>query len=674
MAGCSLVDRAPVIVDPEITVIGRTDTSITIRWTPAENEPFFGAFEYQVFAAGSDISSPSDLDGLTPKVEGTAKTLGEAPLSVTLTNLSVGTGYFVNVAVSDPRSGDIDVYDGVVAFTVGSSSFTSVYSGDPYFIYNPDTQGIGVEVDLAVDLGGSVRDVYLVLANEAETLSGFAPSIEGGAGTTGAGASASQAPPARSLSAEPAGPVVLRDRPDILGWEPPPLTSGSRGGGTTGLASMSPALDAPGLSGVFYDNSIYATIDATCRAVVPNGAGMTLSVWVEDSEWDDVLPTDDMKINQDMVDFLAATFLKTGDNNDIYDWLTAIYGDEWGLHGYDNLIPDQNNITILLYNIGSDGAGGVVGYFWAKDNFTAESIPYSNERVMFYLDSQSLGKREGITWEESDEWPLEIVSTLAHEFQHMIHFYQRDILQGTTTQVWLNELMSMVSEDLVAKKLYDEFKAVLEYEVDIAGPRGVPPSTNAESGDAGGPGNSDGRLPYFNATPTTGLSYWPLGSTNPQVVLPHYAVSYAFGAYISRVYGGADLLAAMMNSGSSDEVALMESATGEQFATLLAEWGVSVLLSEDTAAPSAVRLNTGAWVDSASVLAGYDLGSIDHYNYLREGSLVDAGPLIYTPATYPGTRMEGTSLLFYELALGASGVVEASLLLPAGVSVTVVVK
>jgi hypothetical protein len=79
-----------------------------------------------------------------------------------------------------------------------------------------------------------------------------------------------------------------------------------------------------------------------------------------------------------MVDKLADTFLKTGSDNDIYDWVTNIYENEWGsdTNGYSGLIGNNDEITILLTDIDDNDnpEGGAIGFFWSKDNFTKSSI------------------------------------------------------------------------------------------------------------------------------------------------------------------------------------------------------------------------------------------------------------------------------------------------------------
>ncbi|MCK4514682.1 MAG: peptidase M30, partial [Spirochaetaceae bacterium] len=255
------------------------------------------------------------------------------------------------------------------------------------------------------------------------------------------------------------------------------------------------------------------------------------------------------------------------------------------------------------------------------------------------------------------------VVTLAHEFQHMIHYYQRDIVLGASTETWLNEMMSLVSEDLVGRKLFDGIQGL-----NIRGPRGVLPSLG---GGAGPADNDYGRLPLYNANPSINLTTW----LSLDDVLKSYSIAYAFGAFLTRNFGGAELLQAMMDSASSNSETVISSAiaaaggpAGATMDDLLWKWGVSVLLSDDPLAPSGFRMNTGGWIDSTVDTTTYSLGSINHFNYNP------AGPVIHTASSYPLAEMEGMSTIFYELGLGQTGALTATLLVPNGVDFTVVVK
>ncbi|GAH46426.1 unnamed protein product, partial [marine sediment metagenome] len=94
----------------------------------------------------------------------------------------------------------------------------------------------------------------------------------------------------------------------------------------------------------------------------------------------------------------------------------------------------------------------------------------------------------------------------------MIHFYQKAVKRtGTNSETWINEMCSMVAEDIISKNL------------DIDGPRGV----DAGTGDAGPPDNENGRLPLFNVFNDISVPEWDHQPYN-------YSINYAFGAYLSR--------------------------------------------------------------------------------------------------------------------------------------------
>jgi len=84
-----------------------------------------------------------------------------------------------------------------------------------------------------------------------------------------------------------------------------------------------------------------------------------LNVWVSDDSFDGPGCTKARCVTQTMVDALADQFLKTGSDNDIYDWVTNIYGEEWGSDAqvkYSNLIAANSEITILLTDIDNDNS------------------------------------------------------------------------------------------------------------------------------------------------------------------------------------------------------------------------------------------------------------------------------------------------------------------------------
>ncbi|AEJ62225.1 Peptidase M30, hyicolysin [Spirochaeta thermophila DSM 6578] len=422
--------------------------------------------------------------------------------------------------------------------------------------------------------------------------------------------------------------------------------------------------DTVGETDAFYDVAdTIRSVSATCRYVgtedTPQGL-RTLSIWVADDQWG--------TITQAMVDELAARFLSSGLDNDIYDWLTTILGPEWGGHPYVDLIPFDGGITIFLTDIGNDGSteGGIVGYFAAIHQFKNEYLqqygesPVSNERVMFTIDAPMYANDGGDgMWTPSDEWPKIVFSTLVHEFQHMINFYQKTVLRGGISEVWLNEMCSQVAEDLLADK------------VGVEGPRGVDPQV----GGPGDPGNTGGRIPYYNQ-----YTYLPLMKTEGFDLLD-YATTYAFGAWTVRNFGGAFFLRRVVQSpyGGKDAVEKAVQEAGGVYTTmadLVAQWAVAVLTSDRTDMPEGYRYNTGTWFTSTLGGTEYRLGSIDFFRYYRrteDGEVIsEPGPVVYEGED-PLGELSAASNVFYAAARSFTGKKTFHLTVPQGVITHVVI-
>jgi hypothetical protein len=244
-----------------------------------------------------------------------------------------------------------------------------------------------------------------------------------------------------------------------------------------------------------------------------------------------------------------SNFIGDGGSDSIYGWVTSIYGAEWGTPKFKNLISDNNTISILMFDIDGDGTNGTngsftVGYFYPADNFVKSSYAYSNEKIMFSLDLPFMLKftSSETSWTSTGSYPKKIYSTLAHEFQHMIHFYQKGVLQAVGTSLtedstWLDEMCSAVTEDFVANKL------------DVEGPRGV-----IDVNSTGSTLNTLGRLPLFNYANNDSLTTW-------DSALEDYSSVYAFGAYLSRNFGGPELFKNIVQTGNVDVDAINGALT-----------------------------------------------------------------------------------------------------------------
>ena len=398
----------------------------------------------------------------------------------------------------------------------------------------------------------------------------------------------------------------------------------------------------------------FDSIPATARAVVTDGT-ITAVVWVADREW----ACGEGCVTQPLVDGLAGVFLRPGSANDIYDWLTAIFGDPWGPHRKEVLIPPQaaGEIHILLFDIDEDGLSGegarVVGFFHNLHTLRRAGNPPvaqgSNERLMFFVDSPILTLAPGVS-----------LSALAHEFQHLIHYSQKEVARDIESETWLNEMASEVAQDLVADKL------------GVSGPRGVA-SGDATAGDAE---NRFGRLPEYNRYNDIQVTAW-------DGTLANYAINYALGAYLARNYGGAELFSRIVQSGRSGveavEGALRELGHEVPFPQLLANWAAANLLSDNTAAPVPYRYNPGTWSTSragGTASIEFRLGSINLYNYTprRPRGYPDRpGPYLHDLIAFNARTQPPHSNMYTTLGRVA-GTLRLRVTAPAGNRVTVVVK
>ncbi|HNZ27670.1 MAG TPA: hypothetical protein PLG34_07930 [Spirochaetota bacterium] len=439
--------------------------------------------------------------------------------------------------------------------------------------------------------------------------------------------------------------------------------------------------DYVGASQIFYttNSTTEGVVRATCRSCREVTTDMnktkTLSIYVADNCWKTAGATaKSFYVTKEMVETLAAKFLSAGPGNDIYDWVTGIYGEEWGAHDNRYYIEPNDNITILLCDIEEDDVPKnsiVMGYFHSKDSLIkTEQTGFSNQRIMFYIDAVMFanhttadGKPGDGVWQITDYWPQSTISVLSHEFQHMIHFYQKFILNKLqrSSEIWLEEMCSLVTEDFVSNK------------IGANGPRGV----NYYDPTHGSPGNIYGRLPLYNEYDDDSVSTWLTGDD----VLRSYSSSYSYGAYLARNYGGVGFFKLIVQSPFTDyraiDDALAKSGYSDDFFKTLQNWGAAVILSDLAASePYRYNSNNAAWMTSDSDKGvSYELGSINLYNYTRNGQV---GPYIYKYSPVGLERklrsLNSSSNRFYLVSKNAGGTLERTIKLDKNVKLTVVKK
>lgn len=522
--------------------------------------------------------------------------------------------------------------------------------------YQVESLGTANTINATVSLGNTAKDLYLVLSNRATTSA--RSTIIHNAKVTEVAQSKSVSP--TSFTEKPVilrAPQYVQDFTANIGALLSRTETSQPQAKTIAVAERSEDVAGVTQQAFYLDAEGTQTTTATARKVIPdvttNFGSKTLNIWVSDDSFDSGSGCSKSKcVTQTMVNQLAETFLMSGLDNDVYDWVTNIYEEEWGSAAqakYSALIPENDAITILLTDIDADNSpnGGVIGFFWSKDNFIRSTeISGSNERVMFYADAVMFANGKGLSWDINDFWPKEMVSTLAHEFQHMIHFYQKNVLLDADTDTWINEMLSESTEDLIATKIQH------------IGPRGV----DYLDGSAGEPGNTNGRYPLFNENNTLPLTAW-----NNQ--LKDYSKVNAFGAYLIRNYGGAQLLHDIMHNTYIDEQAVVDAVnksaegSGKTFKNLLSEWGTAVMLSDYDNLIDVPFYNTGDFTYSTHNGTTYEMGSINFFNY-------DPLPTIHTTA---GT-VEAQGNYYYKIGTDLTGDVTIDLELNGQTEATLIAK
>ena len=647
-ADCHVVENVPAgFSDVQVTVSWDTDADLDLHVAdPNGDEVYEGTW---VIESGGelDVESGDFCSGPPIRNEHVAWTGGTPPpglYEVRVTHDDNCDAEETNYVVSVYNHGTVTTFTGtfsgpgvssdrgtgtlITRFQVGDAAapepetaLSDTYrgSGDQVFVLNPNGEVLHRTL-YTLNLGSSSPEVYVIATAGNYHVDPQVERMYGDAQRSAA--QAGQQAAVRPAAARPAlGGQVSPRMQSITAFnnfdDGPPVWEGSADPGRIAELQARPAVtEGDRFSFTERDDG---PLDFTARRVATDGT-TTAVMWVEDREWEPTCASRGDCVTQEMVDAVAVRFLRPGGSNDIYDWVTAIFGVPWGPHSVPTLIPADaaEQIDIFFYDIEADGyptGSRVIGYFWGLHNRLRQpNHPlrrYSIERLAFFMDSPVLAFATGDTWEISDRAPSVTVGTLAHEFQHMIHFYQKPVLRNTISETWLNEQASEVAEDLIADKVM------------IDGPRAVA----WDDPTAGEPGNLRSRLPEYNLHNDIQVTTW-------DGYLANYSIAYAFGAYVARNYGGAALFGDIVQSDrvgvGAVEGALRSQGHDQSFLGVLTNWGAANLLSDNTAAPAPYQYNTGTWRTSYAGGVEFRLGSINLYNYTYErGRLARPGPYLH---------------------------------------------
>jgi immune inhibitor A len=217
-----------------------------------------------------------------------------------------------------------------------------------------------------------------------------------------------------------------------------------------------------------------------------------LNMWVQDG----------IELDRQALQRSAAVFAEI-----VYPTIHRYFGSEWspGIDGDERL-------HVLHAHF-----GGAAGYFFSQDEYPSTIVPYSNEREMFYINPEY--EQPGTDGYDS---------TLAHEFQHMVHWFA-----DRNEDAWVNEGASELAMHACGYSRQD-------------------------------------RIAAFARQPDVPLTHW-----ESERVSEHYAASFLFMAYFLERYGAdavQELVANPLNGIAGFESTLRAQQANLSFDQLFADW------------------------------------------------------------------------------------------------------
>lgn len=350
-------------------------------------------------------------------------------------------------------------------------------------------------------------------------------------------------------------------------------------------------------------------------------------------------------VTLEMAKTLAYNFiapLQKNASSDIYHLCTSILGKEWSpqfSNPFDPFTLFSNKIVFLLYDF--DGNRTVLptpsdsvlsGFYHSKDNFKPQALQYSNSEIMLYLDAVLFAaKNDTDSWSLTEGWPSIILSTVIHEFQHLINFYQKIHHANNNSfreELWLNEVCSLMLEDLLCGKFL------------LDGPRAVSYTDLTE----GPQGNTKGRIPLFNAYHHECAFFT---NDSQQFSLQHYSQAYAFGAWLLRNFDGPTILQKLTQSpfkGMENISRAIYEITRQQLdeKDILSKFYSACYLSSIKDIGEFYQFNKSTPFNFLFDKKIFELGSLNFFNYSYQDLLSSEtiiGPKTFTQETIPNKIM-----------------------------------
>ena len=254
------------------------------------------------------------------------------------------------------------------------------------------------------------------------------------------------------------------------------------------------------------------------------------------------------------------------------------------------------------------------GYFYGGDLYppSTTGVDYSNEKKILYMQYPTSSISLSHTTDR-------LASTLAHEFQHMIHFFQNIELE--TSAYWLDEAMSGYAEWANGYRIENgksQSKALLVQD-------------------------------YLNSPASVSLANWQGSNEN-------YGMVFLFGVWLAQNYGSAGSVQKLVAAAREEKLAV-EYLTGEPFAETFAKFMLALLVDDD-----------------AGGTFGFATFSLNAEYSFSDGlsSVTLSGPRMttvdFTGATSGSTAVSPYAAAFIKISGGTGTSLSVSATLPSGSS------
>lgn len=199
---------------------------------------------------------------------------------------------------------------------------------------------------------------------------------------------------------------------------------------------------------------------------------------------------------------------------------------------------DDGKVMIMVFNIVDEGYSDPTYPYYIVGFYTS-SAPYYYDRNIIHIDCWDWDNRTG----EFADRPYVYESTIAHEYQHLLHDYV-----DSGEESWVNEGCSMYAEALC------------------------------------GYGYSYSHMNAFLYTPDNSLTKW--GDQGDINILADYGAALLFMIYLNDHYGGSDIISAIMQNQLHGQDSITDSLWSLgynrlNFDRLFRDWRMANLIMSD---------------------------------------------------------------------------------------------